>query len=55
MGSPTAGTTSGLLFAYDDSGSDADSVLIPLVHLDFVVVADSSEVVINPGDIFRAS
>lgn len=55
MGSPTAGTTTGVLICYDDTGTDADSALVPLVHCDFAVTADSSEVIINAGDFFRAS
>lgn len=56
MGSPTAGTTTGILICYDsDTTSGTDSNIIPIVHLDFAVTADSSEVIINAGDVLRAS
>jgi hypothetical protein len=56
MGSPTSGTTTGLLVCYDgDTTAGTDANIIPLVHLDFAKTGDSSEIVINAGDVFRAS
>ncbi len=54
---PTAGNnTTGLLICYDaDTGAGSDSNIIPLVHLDMAVTADGNPVVINAGDVFRAS
>ena len=54
---PTAGNnTVGLLIAYDsDTTTGTDSNLIPLVHCDFAVTADGNDVIINTGDVFRAS
>ena len=52
---PTADTT-GVLVAYDaDTTSGNDSNLTPLVHLDMAVTGDGNDVVVNAGDIFRAS
>jgi hypothetical protein len=57
MGSPTVGNdTTGLLVCYDsDTTGGTDANIIPLVHLDMAVTADGNEVIINPGDILRAS
>ncbi len=56
LGSPTAGSTTGLLVCYDsDTGAGTDANIIPLLHLDMVTTGDSNEKVINAGDIFRAS
>lgn len=54
---PTAGSnTTGLLVCYDaDTTTGTDANIIPLVHLDFVINADGNDVVINAGDVFRAS
>ena len=57
FGSPTAGNnTTGLLVAYDgDTTAGTDANLIPLVHLDFAVTTDGNEVILNAGDLFRAT
>lgn len=57
MGSPTAGNdTTGVLVCYDsDTTGGTDANIVPLVHLDFAVTADGNEVVINAGDVLRAS
>ena len=54
---PSSGNnTTGLLVAYDaDTGAGNDSNLIPLVHLDFAVTTDGNDVILNAGDVFRAS
>lgn len=54
---PTSGkNTTGLLIAYDaNSGSGTDADLVPLLHLDFAVTADGNDVVINAGEVFRAT
>lgn len=54
---PTAtNNTTGLLVAYDaDTAAGTDSNLIPICHLDFAVTADGNNVVINAGDVARAS
>ena len=54
---PSSGNnTTGLLIAYDaDTGSGSDSNLIPLVHCDFAVTTDGNDVILNAGDVFRAS
>jgi hypothetical protein len=54
---PTSGkNTTGILFAFDsDTTTGTDANLIPLVHLDFVINADGSDVEVNAGEIFRAS
>ena len=52
----TGNNTTGLLIAYDaDTTSGNDSNLTPLVHLDMAVTGDGNDVVVNAGDIFRAS
>lgn len=54
--SPTAGSdTVALLVAYDDTGAEADSALIPLTYHDFAVTADGNNVVLNVGNFFSAS
>lgn len=54
---PTAGNnTVGLFVGYDsDTTSGTDSNIIPICHLDFNVTADGNDVVINAGDVARAS
>ena len=54
---PTVGNdTTGLLICYDpDTGAGTDANIIPLVHDDFVVIADGNDVILNAGDVFRAS
>ena len=54
---PTTGNdTTGLLVCYDgDTTSGTDANIIPLLHCDFVVVADGNDVILNAGDCFRAS
>ena len=54
---PTVGNdTTGLLICYDpDTGAGTDANIIPLVHGDFVVIADGNDVILNAGDVFRAS
>jgi hypothetical protein len=54
---PTAGSnTTGLLVCYDpDTTAGTDSNIIPLTHHDFAVTADGNDVVLSPGDFFRAS
>lgn len=54
---PAAGNnTTGLIVAYDsDSTTGTDSNVIPICHLDFVVTTDGNDVIINTGDIARAS
>lgn len=54
---PTAGkNTTGLLLAYDaDTTSGTDANLLPLEHLDMAVTADGNDVVVNAGEVFRAS
>jgi hypothetical protein len=55
--SPDAGSnTTGLLVCYDsDTTAGTDSNIIPLTHHDFAVTADDNDVVLNAGDILRAS
>jgi hypothetical protein len=55
--SPDAGSnTTGLLVCYDsDTTGGTDSNIIPLTHHDFAVTADDNDVVLNAGDILRAS
>ena len=57
LGSPAAGNdTTGLLVCYDPvTGSGDDTQIVPLVHLDMVVEADGNEVIIDSGDVFRAT
>lgn len=57
MGSPTAGkNTTGLLICYDPKEAEGtDTEPIPLLHLDFSVTADGNEVIINAGEVFRAT
>lgn len=57
MGSPTAGNdTTGLLVCYDpDTTAGTDSNIVPISHHDFAVTADGNEVVVNAGDVVRAS
>lgn len=55
--SPDAGSnTTGLLVCYDsDTTGGTDANIIPLTHHDFAVTADDNDVVLNAGDILRAS
>lgn len=54
---PTTGQdTVALLVAYDsDTTAGTDSNIIPLTYHDFAVTADGNDVVLNAGDVFRAS
>ena len=53
---PTApNNTTGLLVAYTEEASPTDGGTIPLSHHDFAVTADGNDVVLNAGDVFRAS
>lgn len=54
---PTAGkNTTGLLVAYDaDTTGGTDANLVPLLHLDMAVTADGNDVVVNAGEVLRAS
>ena len=54
---PTVGNdTTGLLICYDsDTTGGTDANIIPLVHCDFAVTADGNDVILNAGDVFRAS
>ena len=55
-GPTTGNNTTGLLIAYDsDTTGGSDSNLIPLVHCDFAVTTDGNDVILNAGDVFRAS
>ena len=53
----TGNAVGALVLCYDASGSDADGVLIPLLHVDFAVTPDGSDItaVFNVEGIFRAS
>jgi hypothetical protein len=55
--SPDAGSNTTGLLVCDDSDTTAgtDSNIIPLTHHDFAVTADDNDVVLNAGDILRAS
>lgn len=56
LGSPTSGSTLALLVAYDsDTTGGTDANLIPLTSHTLTVTADGNEVLINAGDILRAS
>lgn len=47
---PSAGTTTGLLIAYDsDTTSGTDANVLPISHHDFSVIADGNNVVLNAG------
>lgn len=54
---PTAGQdTVALLVCYDsDTTAGTDSNIIPLTYHDFAVTADGNDVVLNAGDVLRAS
>lgn len=54
---PASGNnTTGVLYCYDaDTTAGTDANIIPLLHLDMAVTTDGNDVVINAGDIFRAS
>lgn len=54
---PTAGQdTVALIVAYDsDTTAGTDSNIIPLTYHDFAVTADGNDVVLNAGDVLRAS
>ena len=54
-GPAASNDTTGLLICYDNTGADADGVLMPISHHDFVVVADGNDVVLNLGDFMRSS
>jgi hypothetical protein len=54
---PAAGNnTTGVIVAYDnDTTSGTDANIIPICHLDFAVTTDGNDVIINAGDVARAS
>lgn len=54
---PTSGkNTTGVLICYDsDTTGGTDANIIPLLHLDFAVTADGNDVIINAGEVFRAT
>lgn len=54
---PTAGQdTAALLVCYDsDTTAGTDSNIVPLTYHDFAVTADGNDVVLNAGDVLRAS
>src|SRR4051794_27541324 len=53
---PTAGSnTVGIVFCYAPDTAGADSTFIPICHNDFAVTADGNDVILNSGDISRAS
>jgi hypothetical protein len=54
---PSSGkNTTGCLLAYDsDTTGGTDANLIPLLHLDMAVTADGNDVVVNAGEVFRAT
>lgn len=54
---PTAGQdTVALLVCYDsDTTAGTDSNIVPLTYHDFAVTADGNDVILNAGDVFRAS
>jgi hypothetical protein len=53
---PTAGNNVvGLLIAYDSTGAQPDTGLIPLTSHTFAVTADGNDVILNAGDFLRAS
>jgi len=54
---PTTGQdTVALLVCYDsDTTSGTDSNIVPLTYHDFAVTADGNDVVLNAGDVLRAS
>ena len=54
MGSPTSVSIVGVLFCYDPT-QGGDSTIIPLTHHDLAVTGDSSEVIINTGDLVQIS
>jgi len=56
LGSPTADAIVGILVCYDAvTGSGTDANIIPLTHHDLAVTGDSSEVIINAGDLVQIS
>lgn len=54
---PTAGQdTAALLVCYDsDTTAGTDANIIPISYHDFAVTADGNDVIVNAGDIIRAS
>jgi hypothetical protein len=51
-----ANNTTGLLVCIDlDTAAGTDSNIIPICHLDFAVTTDGNDVIINAGDVARAS
>ena len=56
LGSPTADAIVGILVCYDAAtGGGTDADIIPLTHHDLAVTGDSSEVIINTGDLVQIS
>lgn len=51
----SSNNTTGLLVCYDNTGSDADSALLPISHHDFAVTTDGNDVILNSGVFYRAS
>ena len=47
--------STGLLVCYDNTGSDADSAMVPISHHDFAVTTDGNDVILNAGVFYRAS
>jgi hypothetical protein len=55
-GPTTGNNTTGLLVCYDsDTTAGTDANIIPISHHDFAVTADGNDVVLNAGDVVRAS
>lgn len=55
LGSPAAGTLTGLLICYDaDSTGGTDSNIIPISHHDFAKTGDGSEVLVAAGNVIQA-
>jgi hypothetical protein len=51
-----ANNTTGLLVCYDsDTTAGTDANIIPISHHDFAVTTDGNDVVLNAGDVVRAS
>lgn len=52
----TGNNTTGLLVCYDsDTTAGTDANILPICHLDMAVTADGNDVIVNAGDVVRAS
>lgn len=54
-GSPTAGTSSGIVICYASVSTPSNSQLLPISHHDWVAIADGTTLTATVTDILRAS